>query len=96
MITLGRQVLVIEEDHDARVALRNTLEAEGYAVTSVTTIKDASRVIGETKVFHAILIADQLAASGAVRSLGLSPMIKLTKPLNLSHVLTELQKILTR
>ncbi len=29
-------VLVIEDDHDARVALRNILEEEGYRVVSVT------------------------------------------------------------
>ena len=38
-------VLVVEDDHDVRVAVRNTLEDEGYRVLSVTDGRHALELI---------------------------------------------------
>lgn len=38
-------VLVIEDDHDTRVALRDTLEAEGFTILSAANGKDGFRIL---------------------------------------------------
>jgi CheY-like chemotaxis protein len=40
-----RTILVVEDDHDTRVALRDAFEAQGYCVFSATNGRDALRVL---------------------------------------------------
>lgn len=44
-MTSSRRILIVEDDHDTRVAYRKTLEEEGYAVTSSTNGKSALEVL---------------------------------------------------
>ncbi len=51
-----KSVLVIEDDHDTRVSLRQTLEAEGYQVISATNGNDAIKLLSQIKPPSVVLL----------------------------------------
>lgn len=65
MVPVGEQglalpgtVLVVEDDHDVRVAVRRTLEDEGYRVLSVTDGRHALDVLERTGEPPSLILLD--------------------------------------
>jgi len=56
-MTLSKTILVVEDDHDTRVALRNSLEDEGYTVLSATNGRTGLEVL-KANVLPSLILLD--------------------------------------
>ncbi len=56
--TLRPELLVVEDDHDARVLLRELLEGAGYHVTTTANGRDALRRLRDEAELPALIIVD--------------------------------------
>lgn len=56
----GPLVLVVEVDHDARLALADALRAEGYAARSVPTGEEALQALGELPLPEVVVLNPRL------------------------------------
>jgi CheY-like chemotaxis protein len=55
---LQPELLVVEDDHDARVLLRELLESAGYHVTTTANGRDALRRLREAAELPALILVD--------------------------------------
>lgn len=72
------QILVVEDDQDMRDTMQVALEAEGYTVTTASSLQSALDLI-EAQTFH--LIVSDLFASSPTNALGtVAPLVARAYP----------------
>ncbi|MBC7693222.1 MAG: response regulator [Methylotenera sp.] len=99
---MGFTILVVEDDHDSRVSLRQILEAEGYCVLSTIHGSEAMTLLKRDPTPNAVLLdlnlptqsgqnfIDSKMQDAALRSI---PIILLRKPIDFKKLLGELQTV---
>lgn len=60
MYSTAKNILIIEDNHDLRVCLRQHLESEGYRVFSATNGKDAVEIINKGFIPRVIVLDLQM------------------------------------
>ena len=99
---MGFTILVIESDHEVRVSLRQTLEAEGYCVQSTTNGIEAVEFLKKVPPPNFVLLNPELPSMSADKFLQMKqqdaelrpiPVIELRKPLDFKKLISELHAV---